>query len=60
MAFKTKRDLLEWLEQGDGCGNALIGRDWIVWVDNGHIYARHPTCPDMGVSFCPIADEEER
>lgn len=60
MAFKTKRDLLEWLDQGDGCGNALIGRNWLIWVNAaGNIVAQHPTCPEMGTSFCPIADDEE-
>lgn len=60
MAFKTKADLLNWLSQGDGTGEALIGRDWVVWVNaGGNIVAQHPTCPEMGVSFCPIADDEE-
>lgn len=60
MAFKTKRDLLEWLEQGDGTGEALIGREWLVWVNAaGNIVAQHPTCPEMGTSYCPIADDEE-
>lgn len=59
MAFKTKRDLLAWLGQGDGCGE-LIGSDWLIWVNaGGNIVAQHPTCPDLGVSFCPIADDEE-
>lgn len=60
MAFKTKRDLEEWLGQGDGTGVCLIRSDWLVFVNAaGNIVAQHPTCPEMGTSYCPIADDEE-
>lgn len=58
MAFKTKRDLLEWLGEGDGTGEAYIKRDWLIWVDAGNVVAQHPTCPAMRASY-PIADGEE-
>lgn len=60
MAFKTVRDLEEWLGQDDGGGNCLIGGDWTVRVTiGGNIVAEHPACPEMSVAFCPIADEED-
>ena len=60
MAFKTVRDLEEWLSLGGGEGERLVGRDWYVFVDvGGYIRAQHPSNPEMGVAFCPIADEED-
>ena len=60
MAFKTVRDLEEWLSLGGGEGERLVGRDWYVRVTiGGNIVAEHPTCPEMSVAFCPIADEED-
>jgi hypothetical protein len=38
----------------------MIGDGWFVWVNTGgNIVVQHPTCPEFGTSFCPIADDEE-
>jgi hypothetical protein len=60
MAFKTKRDLQEWLGHSRGTGEAYIGWDWLIMVNAaGNIVAQEPTCPDMQASFCPVVDDEE-
>jgi hypothetical protein len=60
MAFKTVRELREWLQQSDSDGERMIGSGWFVWVNaGGNIVVQHPTSPECGASFCPIADDEE-
>jgi hypothetical protein len=60
MAFKTVGELREWLQQRRHDRERMIGDGWFVWVNTGgNIVVQHPTCPEFGTSFCPIADDEE-